>query len=188
MNPIAEVTKHLQFGAAHFLVNHEWDVAKNRAAFHACSLYKDDEGTIQEPHGHTYHLEVTVRGEIDEGTGFVIDFKDLKRILEDGIVKRMDHRLLNNIEYFQKTKKSPTVENILHYIWGEICMQIDELRPGLAWLQQVKVWETPNSFGILTKELAGIKEEVPVKMGGHVPSLIGTDYSLGDNFAKSVKR
>jgi len=165
--PTVEVTKHLNFGASHYLANHEWDIAKNRAAFHACSLYKDDAGKIREPHGHTYHLEVTVRGEIDEGTGFVIDFKELKRILEEGVIKRMDHRLLNDIEYFKMTKKSPTVENILHYIWGAICIQINELRPGLAWLQQVKVWETPHSFGTLTKEMMVFTTEQLQTMGDY---------------------
>lgn len=151
-NAIITVTKHLTFDASHFLINHDWDVDQNIAAFHACSIYKDSEGIVQEPHGHTYHIEVTVKGEIDKDTGFVIDFKELGNILKNGVVARMDHRLLNNIEYFAESGKSPTVENMLHYVWGEICGQIDSLRPGKAWLESVSIWETLDSFATLTKE------------------------------------
>lgn len=152
-NAIVAVTKHLTFDAAHFLVNHDWDIAQNIKAFHACSIYKNAEGTVLEPHGHTYHVEVTVKGTVDSNTGFVIDFKELKRILKNGIIAQMDHRLLNNIEYFVKSKKSPTVENLLYYVWSEICGQINALRPDLAWLESVRIWETPDSFATLTEDM-----------------------------------
>jgi len=152
-NIIIEVTKHLTFDASHFLINHNWNVAQNIAVFHACSLYKNAEGTLMEPHGHTYHIEVTVKGEVDPDTGFVIDFKELNRILKVGIIAQMDHRLLNNIEYFVKSKKSPTVENMLYYVWDEICDSIDALRPELAGLERIRIWETPDSFATLTKDM-----------------------------------
>lgn len=152
-NIIASVTKHLTFDASHFLINYNWDIAQNIKVFHACSVYKDPDGILMEPHGHTYHVEVTVKGAVDSDTGFVIDFKELHRILKEGIIARMDHRLINNIEYFAKSKKSPTVENMLHYVWGEICEQIDALRPELAWLESIRIWETPDSFATLTKDM-----------------------------------
>jgi len=146
---LVTVTKHLTFDASHFLNNNNWSVEKNLEVFHKCGFYKDE--GLREPHGHTYHMEVSVIGEIDPETGFVIDFKVLKKILKEGVVERMDHRLLNNISYFDD--KSPTVENMLHYVWGEICKQIDSLRPGKAWLDSVRIWETPDSFATLTREL-----------------------------------
>ena len=112
MQAIVTVTKHFTFDASHFLVNKDWDILKNQEVFHKCCLYKDD-GT-EEPHGHTYHMEVAVLGFIDPETGFVIDFKKLNQILKDGVIERMDHRLLNNIPYFKD--KSPTVENMLYYV------------------------------------------------------------------------
>ena len=150
---IASVTKHLTFDASHFLINHDWDIDQNIKVFHACSVYKDPDGILLEPHGHTYHVEVTVKGEIDPNTGFVIDFKELNRILKNGVIARMDHRLINNIEYFVKSKKSPTVENMLYYMWDEICVQINTLRPKKAWLESIRIWETPDSFATLTRDM-----------------------------------
>ncbi|MEA3338573.1 MAG: 6-carboxytetrahydropterin synthase [Chloroflexota bacterium] len=152
-NIIVAVTKHLTFDASHFLINHDWDIDQNIKAFHACCVYKDSEGIILEPHGHTYHIEVTVKGEVDPDTGFVIDFKELNKILKEGVIARMDHRLINNIPYFVKSKKSPTVENMLYYVWSEICGQINTLRPNLAWLESIRIWETPDSFATLTKDM-----------------------------------
>lgn len=151
-NIVASVTKHLTFDASHFLINYDWDAEQNLKVFHNCSIYKEktEDGFLMEPHGHTYHIEVTVHGMIDQDTGFVIDFKELKRILEDGVIARMDHRLINNIPYFAESKKSPTVENMLHYVWGEICDPINTLRPNLAWLKSIRIWETPDSFATLT--------------------------------------
>lgn len=145
------ITKHLTFDAAHYLLNPTYSKEENMAMFHKCSLYK--EGGKEEPHGHTYHIEVTIAGTISEVNGFIIDFKDLKKILEDGILERMDHRLLNNIPYFKD--KPTTIENILHYVWDAIMDQINDLRPGDAWLEKIRMWETPNSFATITREELG---------------------------------
>lgn len=173
------VTKHLTFDASHYLINYNWDIEQNIKAFHACSIYKDPDGVLLEPHGHTYHIEVTVKGTIDPDTGFVIDFKELKRILKEGIIARMDHRLINNIEYFAKSKKSPTVENMLHYVWGEICDQINALRPKLAWLESIRIWETPDSFATLTREMKVIKDSgIPASK---IPMLCSPLHENGEN-------
>ena len=149
MGNIVSITKHLTFDSAHYLLNPEYSREKNMAMFHKCCLYKEDDK--EEPHGHTYHIEVTVEGTVSEVDGFVIDFKDLKKILKDGILERMDHRLLNDIPYFKD--KLATVENILHYVWDEIADQINDLRPGAAWLESIRMWETPNSFATLTRKM-----------------------------------
>jgi len=144
---LATVTKHLTFDAAHYLLNPAKTKEENMVMFHKCCLYKEDGS--EEPHGHTYHLEVSVTGVVSKENGYIIDFKDLSKILKEGVVERMDHRLLNNIPYFDNCLA--TVENILHYVWDEIQPQIDKLRPGEAWLDQIKMYETPNSYGTLTR-------------------------------------
>lgn len=160
MTNIATITKHLTFDSAHYLLNPAYSREENMKMFHKCCLYKED--GKEEAHGHTYHIEVTIKGEISEIDGFVIDFKDLKRILKGGILERMDHRLLNDIPYFKD--KLVTVENILHYVWDEIADQINDLRPSKARLESIRMWETPNSFATLTR---GMKIESMYK-----PSLL----------------
>jgi len=150
---LASITKHITFDSAHYLVNPTWTREENIKYFHKCSLYKEDGS--DEPHGHTYHLEVCIMGIIDEDTGYVIDFKELKRILQEGVVERLDHRLINNIEYFKD--KRATVENILHYVWYAIVEQINNLRPKQAWLHSIKMWETPDSFAVLDSNMVNIE-------------------------------
>lgn len=157
---LATIAKHLTFDSAHYLWNARYSREKNIEMFHKCCLYKEDGS--DEPHGHTYHLEVAVTGFISEKTGFVIDFKDLKRILKEGVVERLDHRLINEIPYF-KDGTLTTVENIMHYIWEEIQPKIDALRPREAWLYSVKMYETPDSCATYNRkqwmqEQAGILE------------------------------
>ncbi len=155
MANIATITKHLTFDSAHYLLNPKYSREENIKMFHKCCLYKED-GT-EEPHGHTYHIEVTIKGKISKVNGFVIDFKDLKRILKEGVLERMDHRLLNDIPWFSDDNKLfsrlTTVENILHYVWDGIVKQINNLRPNDAWLESIRMWETPNSFATLTREM-----------------------------------
>lgn len=146
---LATVTKQLSFDSAHYLVNQGWTREVNMKMFHKCCLYKED--GEDEAHGHTYHLHVYVTGYVSDNDGFVIDFKDLKRILKDGVVERLDHRLINNIPYFKNTGTLATVENILHYVWDEIQPEIDALRPNEAWLSKIKMYETPDSFATLNR-------------------------------------
>jgi len=146
--PTVSVTKHLTFDAAHYLVNNSFSKEENTKMFHKCCLYKEND--LEEPHGHTYHIEVTVEGVIDVKTGFVIDFKELKKILQEGIIEKLDHRLINNIPYFED--RLATVENILYYVWKEIVNQINAIRPGSAWLESVRIWETPDSFATLNRK------------------------------------
>lgn len=185
-NIIASVTKHITFDAAHFLINYDWDIAQNIEVFHACSVYKDFEGILKEPHGHTYHVEVTVEGIVDSDTGFVIDFKKLKSILNDSIIAKMDHRLINNIAYFAESRKSPTVENMLHYIWDEICTPIDALRPHLAWLENIRVWETPDSFATLTRNMKLATKDSDNNCDVH-DACPDCDGSCGDDCCKKNK-
>ena len=75
------------FSAAHRLHRDDWDEATNRRVFEKCN---NPHG-----HGHTYELEVTVEGEIDPETGYVMDFAKLKRTVREQVIARLDRRHLN---------------------------------------------------------------------------------------------
>lgn len=136
------VTKTLTFDAAHFLHNPKWTREENMEKFHKCSKCKPD-GT-DEPHGHTYLLEITVMGNIDPDTGFVIDFKELKKIAEEKVVEPLDHRLINNHPFFKD--KLTTAENIIKFIWQELDPTITN---AMRRLYKLKLYETPTSYAEL---------------------------------------
>lgn len=133
------VTRKITFDAAHFLYNPDWTRAENMEKFHKCCKFKPD--GKEEPHGHTYHLEVTVGGYVDSNTGFVIDFKDLNKIMEEKVLEPLDHRLINNHPYF--TDKMATVENIIVFIWWQLCTEINTPNRRVC---KLKLYETPNSY------------------------------------------
>ena len=91
-------------------------------------------------HGHNYTLEVTVAGEIDPVSGFVVDLKQLKDILEQEVVSVYDHRHLNfEVPEFKDT--IPTTENIAIAIWRRLEGKIEN-----ATLHRVRVYEMPDLF------------------------------------------
>jgi 6-pyruvoyltetrahydropterin/6-carboxytetrahydropterin synthase len=99
------------FAAAHRLHNDARDAEWNRRVFDKCN---NDHG-----HGHTYGLEVTVEGEIDPETGYVMDFKELKRIVEERVVRSVERRHLNfDVDFLRGI--NPTAENIAVAIWGRL--------------------------------------------------------------------
>ena len=86
-------------------------------------------------HGHNYTLEVTVKGEVDATTGFVVDLKELKEIMDREVVDAMDHRYLNH-EVAEFKKQMPTTENIAIAIWKRL-----EGKLHVAKLHRVRVFE-----------------------------------------------
>ncbi len=99
------------FSAAHRLHREDWDEEKNRRVFDKCN---NPNG-----HGHTYELEVTVEGEVDPETGYVMDFSDLKRAVEVNVIRRVDRRHLNfDVDFL--SGMIPTAENIAVAIWREL--------------------------------------------------------------------
>lgn len=91
-------------------------------------------GALNEPlHGHSYKLQVTVKGNPNKD-GIVIDFHELKRIVIEKAINKLDHSHLND------TIKQPTAENIAIWIWDKLN---DDKRFNLY---KVKLWETENSF------------------------------------------
>lgn len=126
------LTRKAEFAAAHFYWNSAWSEEENRRVFGKCAN--------RHGHGHNYTLEVTVKGETDPLTGFVVDLKDLKEIMEREVVAVYDHRHLNHeVPEFQTMQ--PTTENIAIAIWRRLDGKIPH-----AALQRVRVYEAPDLF------------------------------------------
>jgi 6-pyruvoyltetrahydropterin/6-carboxytetrahydropterin synthase len=107
----ARLVSASHFSAAHRLHREDWDEEKNRRVFDKCN---NPHG-----HGHTYGLEVTVEGEIDPETGWVMDFLDLKRLVKENVIRRLDRRHLNfDVDFLAGI--NPTAENIAVGIWNEL--------------------------------------------------------------------
>jgi 6-pyruvoyltetrahydropterin/6-carboxytetrahydropterin synthase len=107
--PTAYLTRRVSFAAAHRYRRPEWTDDKNEAVFGACAR--------PSYHGHTYTCDVTVRGEIDNLTGFVVDLAVLDRILDKEIRERFDHRNINlDVPEFADGALVPTGENIARFI------------------------------------------------------------------------
>jgi 6-pyruvoyltetrahydropterin/6-carboxytetrahydropterin synthase len=99
------------FSAAHRLYREDWDDETNRRVFDKCN---NPNG-----HGHTYGLEVTVEGEIDPETGYVMDFGALKKTVHEHVIRRLDRRNLNfDVDFLAGV--NPTAENIAAGIWRQL--------------------------------------------------------------------
>jgi len=99
------------FSSAHRLHRDEWDEETNRRVFDKCN---NPHG-----HGHTYELEVTVEGDVDPESGYVMDFGDLKRTVDREVVKKLDRRHLNfDVPFLAGV--NPTAENIAVAIWRQL--------------------------------------------------------------------
>jgi len=107
--PTAYLTRRVSFAAAHRYRRPEWSDETNEAVFGACAR--------PSYHGHTYTCDVTVRGEIDDLTGFVVDLGLLDRVLETEVRQRFDHRNINlEVPEFADGELVPTGENIARFI------------------------------------------------------------------------
>lgn len=114
---IAFLTRSVTFAAAHRYFRSDWDEARNREVFGACS---NPHG-----HGHNYRLEVTVRAPIDAQTGFSTDLAALDRILHEEVMLPLDHQHLNHaVAAFADGRAIPTCENILRWLWPRIRARI----------------------------------------------------------------
>ncbi len=127
------LTRRERFNAAHRLFKPEWTDTKNFEVFGKCSN--------PNWHGHNYELFITIKGEPNLETGFVINLKQLSRIVRNRIIEQADHKNLNLEVPFMKGK-IPTSENIAIAVWEEIEEDIVNLN---CKLHCVKVVETENN-------------------------------------------
>ncbi len=128
------ITRRETFNAAHRLYCHEWDDEKNLQVFGKCSN--------PQWHGHNYTLFVTVRGYIDDTTGFVLNMKDLSDIIKTRVIEKLDHKNINLEVDFMKGK-IPSAENVAKAIWEQLKQPIREHG---GELYRVKLIETENNY------------------------------------------
>ena len=142
-----ELTRRATFSASHYYWNDGWSAEENQRVFGRCAN--------RNGHGHNYTLEVTVAGEPDPVTGFVVDLKWLKDLIEDKIMVAWDHRHFNlEVPEFKTT--IPTSENIAIAAWRRLEPAVTSAAG--ASLASVRVYETPEIFA----EYRGPKEQVLV--------------------------
>ena len=125
------LTKEYKFCAAHRYWNEQWSDKKNKEVF----------GDDVKIHGHNYDLLVTVKGEINNDSGFIIDIKKLNKIISKYVISLFDHsQIEKDIDWF--LDKQPSTENMVIFIWNQISDKI----PSEASLYSIKLRETPTTF------------------------------------------
>ena len=132
-----ELTRRATFSASHYYWNEAWSPAKNEEVFGRCAR--------RNGHGHNYTLEVTVSGDPDPVTGFVVDLKWLKDVIENEVLAAYDHRHLNlEVPEFANSKLIPTTENLAISAWKRLEPAVKSANG--ARLSRVRVYETPEIF------------------------------------------
>jgi 6-pyruvoyltetrahydropterin/6-carboxytetrahydropterin synthase len=125
------VTRRVHFSAAHRLSNPKFSDAENETLYGLCSNANW--------HGHNYELDVTVEGEIDPETGYVLDLKRLREITEEAVIDDLDHRNLNlDVNWLDGV--IPSTENLVVAIWSRLSPEIPDGR-----LVRLVLWETPRN-------------------------------------------
>jgi 6-pyruvoyltetrahydropterin/6-carboxytetrahydropterin synthase len=126
------VSRKAHFNAAHRLYRKDWSFEKNEEIFGKCNN--------PNYHGHNYDLIVSVTGDIDQETGYVVDVKILKDIIKSEVEDAFDHKNLN-VEVPEFKDLNPTAENIVVVIYNKI-------KPKLSADLDIEVtlYETPRNF------------------------------------------
>ena len=126
------VSRKAHFNAAHRLFNNKWSQKKNDIVFGKCNNPNF--------HGHNYELIVSVTGEINTDTGYVIDMAFLKDIIKQEVEDKLDHKNLNlDVKEFKSI--NPTAENICIFIYNKIKPKLD---PNLD--LEITLYETSRNF------------------------------------------
>ncbi|RKE98063.1 6-pyruvoyl trahydropterin synthase family protein [Ichthyenterobacterium magnum] len=132
------VSRKAHFNAAHRLYRKDWTHEKNDAIFGKCNNPNF--------HGHNYELIVSVTGEIDKETGYVIDMKVLKDIIKSEVEDAFDHKNLN-LEVLEFKDLNPTAENIVVVIYNKIKPKLDA-----SFDIEITLYETPRNFVVYSGE------------------------------------
>ncbi|MEE9164985.1 MAG: 6-carboxytetrahydropterin synthase [Nitrospinota bacterium] len=134
------IIRRVTFSAAHRLHNLKLSDKENKNIYGECN---NPNG-----HGHNYVLEVTVRGNVPDKTGMVIDLKDLKKIITENIIEKVDHKYLNKDVDFM-SDIIPTAENLVIQFW-KILKEV--LLENNAELYELKLYETENNIVVYRGE------------------------------------
>ena len=130
--PRCAITRRVHFNAAHRLFNPRFSEEWNRQTFGECSN--------PNVHGHNYELELTVVGEINPDTGYVMDLNKLRDLAQERLLRHMDHKNLNlDVPWFKNL--IPSSENIALVCWRELRAG---LPPELG--LKLRLWETPRNY------------------------------------------
>lgn len=127
------ITRRERFNAAHRLFREEYSDEKNLEVFGKCSN--------PNWHGHNYELFVTLKGEIDKETGFLVNLKAVSEIIKKNVINKLDHKNINIEVDFMQGKLAST-ENLAVGIWNELEPHIKKLGVDL---QRIKVTESENN-------------------------------------------
>lgn len=130
------VSRKEHFNAAHKLSNPSWTKEKNLEVFGPCAN--------ENWHGHNYELIITVKGDPDPETGFVVDLKKLSTMIRDKVTDKLDHKNLNLDVDFMKGKMAST-ENLAIEIWRIVASELPRVA-AKATLHSVKLFETPRNY------------------------------------------
>lgn len=141
MQRTALITCEFNFEASHQLRRSDWSDAENEAVFGNCARL----------HGHSYRLLVTLRGPIDPETGMVSNFRDVKAIVRERVVSRLDHHHLDHL-----IEGLTTAENLCYWIGAQLLPEFGLL------LHRIELWETRSASAVLTDaELAALYASLP---------------------------
>ena len=132
---MVRMSRRAEFSASHYYYNPSWSEEENRRVFGKCAN--------RNGHGHNYVIEVTVEGNVDPKTGFVMDLVLLKQILNEAIIEPFDHRHLNK-EVQEFATLVPTTENLALVAWRRLEPPI--AHQGTARLHRVRVYENDDLF------------------------------------------
>lgn len=127
------LTRIEHFNAAHKLYNPSWVKEKNEEIFGKCAN--------ENWHGHNYELYVTIKGEVNNDTGFLFDAKRLSFLIKQHVLEKLDHKNLNVEVDFLKDKMCST-ENLVIGIW----QQLQDKLPADVKLHCIKLYETERIY------------------------------------------
>lgn len=130
--PTVRVTRRVHFSAAHRLHNPAFSEERNREVYGLCNN--------PNWHGHNYELDVTVEGRVDPETGYVLDLKRLRDLVESVVLEDVDHRNLN-LEVPWLEGIIPSTENLVVAIWRRLESEIPQGK-----LVRLILWETPRNY------------------------------------------
>ena len=125
------ITRREHFSSSHKLDNPDLSKEKNSEIFGKCNNL----------HGHNYYIEVTLAGTPDPVTNYVMDLKQLKKIIHEEIVEKVDHKFLNDIEMFKDT--IPTTEIMAIKFWEVL---VNKVKRDNVRLYSVKLFETEKNY------------------------------------------
>ncbi|MCL4163672.1 UNVERIFIED_CONTAM: hypothetical protein GTU68_019944 [Idotea baltica] len=111
----------------------EWSDEKNAEIFGKCANVNW--------HGHNYTLHITVKGQPDPFTGFIINAKELSELVKKVIVDKLDHKNLNLDVDFVPKNLQPTTENMVYLIWHELASHLGDVQ-----LHRIQLWETDTIY------------------------------------------